>query len=468
MKSLLLACIAFCMLSTNINAQCNTTNNLALGKLVTATSTQNAGTLPEYAVDGNPSTRWSSDFSDPQSITVDLGSITSLCDVTLLWESAYASSFQIDISNDNATWTTAATITGNTSTTNNIPVSGNARYVRMTGLTRATGFGYSLYEFKVYGSSATPTCAVNLALDQQAYASSQEGSGYSPDHAFDGDMGTRWSSAFTDNQYIYVDLGARYPICSVILAWEHASGSDFTIDFSDDALTWNTQATILGNTSYNDTIAVSGTARYVRMYGLTRTTSYGFSLWEMKVMGSSITLPVKWVSFAGNRDNDKIRLDWVTSNETGSARYEIQRKTAADVDFSTIGTVTSMNRSSGELHYNFSDNAPKEGVNYYRIKQVDINGHSSFSKTIGIEYKTSAASLTVYPNPVVSQLYVKDATQQIDFIRVFTTDGRKLQELSSIAKGQQVAIQFGGYPRGTYLVQIATAGNIETRKIVKE
>jgi hypothetical protein len=469
MKSLLLLCLTLCAFTARLTAQCNTVNNLALGKMVFASSSENGGTLPENAVDGNPGTRWSSLFSDPQYIYVDLGAITSLCEVVLVWESAYATSFQIDISNDASDWTTVATVTGNSSLTNIVPVTGNGRYVRMMGLTRAGSFGYSLYEFRVYGSAATPFCSLNLALEQPAFASSEESIAFPAMDAFDGLSGTRWSSHFNDAEYIYVDLGAKFPLCSVELEWESAYATSYRIDLSDDAVNWTTEATITGNTSTTNTVPITGNARYVRMFGLTRATGFGYSLFEMKVFGNSIVLPVKWISFTAKLDNSKkVNLDWTTANETNNSYYEVQRKAGADADFTTVGIVLSQSGNNGNLHYAFTDNAAKDGANYYRIRQVDQDGNFSYSKTISIESRSTSSSISIYPNPVANQLYVKDPTQTIDYVRVFSPDGRKLQEVCCIAKGQLATIQLGGYPSGTYLVQVVTAKMVETRKVVKE
>ena len=78
-------------------ATCGTAN-LALNKTATASSTENAGTPAADAVDGNTGTRWSSAFSDPQWLEVDLGSAQAICQVTLKWETAYATAFQIQTS----------------------------------------------------------------------------------------------------------------------------------------------------------------------------------------------------------------------------------------------------------------------------------------------------------------------------------------------------------------------------------
>src|SRR4029077_14280741 len=86
---------------------------LSQGKPATASSTENAGTPASAAVDGSTTTRWSSAFSDPQWLQVDLGATASVSQVVLNWETAYATAFQIQTSNDANTWTSIySTTTG--------------------------------------------------------------------------------------------------------------------------------------------------------------------------------------------------------------------------------------------------------------------------------------------------------------------------------------------------------------------
>jgi beta-glucanase (GH16 family) len=125
---------------------------LSQGKPATASSTENASFPASNAVDGNTSTRWSSAFADPQSLRVDLGASHSINRVVLNWEAAYAKAFQVQTSNDGTNWTTVYSTTTGTGGVQNLTVSGTGRYVRVNGTQRGTPYGYSLYEFQVYGS----------------------------------------------------------------------------------------------------------------------------------------------------------------------------------------------------------------------------------------------------------------------------------------------------------------------------
>ena len=126
----------------------------------------------------------------------------------------------------------------------------------------------------------------NLALNRPAVASSVYSAQFPASAAFDGDLTTRWSSTFSDPQWIYVDLGATSNINRVKLVWELAYGKSFKIQVSPDATNWtDIFSTTTGTGGTNDLTGLAGTGRYVRMFGLTRGTPYGYSLYEMEVYG---------------------------------------------------------------------------------------------------------------------------------------------------------------------------------------
>ena len=128
--------------------------DLALNKPVTASSTYFSDTTTYAAinaVDGKADTRWSSEFSDSQWLTVDLGGQYDVARVNLNWESAYAKGYAIQLSTDGTNWTTAAVVSnGDGGKDEVLFTSTKARYVRILGIQRATEYGYSLYEMEVY------------------------------------------------------------------------------------------------------------------------------------------------------------------------------------------------------------------------------------------------------------------------------------------------------------------------------
>ncbi|MGW6706808.1 family 20 glycosylhydrolase [Streptomyces sp. NPDC054956] len=146
--------------------------NLAAGRPTTASSTETANFPAAQATDGDPGTRWSSAYSDPQWLQVDLGSTQAVNRVVLRWEAAYGKAFQIQLSDDKTTWRTAySTTTGTGGVQNLTGLSGSGRYIRVYATQRGTTYGYSLYEFEVYGGQLSGTRTLTSggkALDDPA------------------------------------------------------------------------------------------------------------------------------------------------------------------------------------------------------------------------------------------------------------------------------------------------------------
>ncbi len=247
---------------------------LSQGKPTTASCSENAGTGPVNAVDGNTGTRWSSCFSDPQWIQIDLGATVTVSQVVLQWEAAYATAFQLQISSDASNWTNIYSTTTGTGGTQTLTVNGTGRYIRMYGTARATQYGYSLWEFQVYGGMTAPTCGTtNAAQGKPATASSTENAGTPASSAVDGNAGTRWSSAFADPQWIQVDLGSSVSVCQVVLTWETAYATAFQLQVSADAANWTSIYSTTTSTGGTQTLNVSGTGRYLRVYATARATA---------------------------------------------------------------------------------------------------------------------------------------------------------------------------------------------------
>lgn len=130
--------------------------NRAQNRPVVVSSTEDATHPGAAAVDGDYTTRWSSAYADNQSLQIDLGSSYNVTRVNLAWEAAYASHFQVQTSADAQTWTTVRDVSNNTQTVNDITgLNAAARYVRINCLTRATVYGFSLFEIVVNGDPIT-------------------------------------------------------------------------------------------------------------------------------------------------------------------------------------------------------------------------------------------------------------------------------------------------------------------------
>jgi hypothetical protein len=147
-----------------------------------------------------------------------------------------------------------------------------------TGLTTVLGMVVA----GVTTAEAAACGTTDVALNKPATASSAEGAGYAAGLAVDGNTGTRWASAFSDPQWIQVDLGSTVSLCQVDLQWEAAYGKSFQIQTSADGTSWTDVYSTTTGTGGTQSLNVTGSGRYLRVYGTARATGYGYSLWELR------------------------------------------------------------------------------------------------------------------------------------------------------------------------------------------
>ena len=129
--------------------------NLALGKYVTVSSVESLDYVGDNAVDGDYGTRWSSKFSDPQYIIIDLGSVQKFNTIRIVWETAYGKDYVIEVSDDDSNWNQIVKQTSGNGNIEKWSVDASARYIKLTGTKRGTQYGYSIYEFEVYNDLTT-------------------------------------------------------------------------------------------------------------------------------------------------------------------------------------------------------------------------------------------------------------------------------------------------------------------------
>lgn len=132
---------------------------------LTSSTEANLGNLAANAIDGDFSTRWSSVYSDPQWYQVDLSKKYDISQVVIYWESASAKSYTIEISDDGLSWKTImakSNMPQGARTDELKGLSGSGRYIRMNGTERTSNWGYSIYEFEVYGTESGVTGIIDL------------------------------------------------------------------------------------------------------------------------------------------------------------------------------------------------------------------------------------------------------------------------------------------------------------------
>ena len=217
-----------------------------------------------------------------------------------------------------------------------------------------------------------------------------------------------------------------------------------------------------------------GEVVYIRVFDYGAAGSEG----TFVIQASGTALPVKLVNFRGQRTGAKNMLYWSTASEQNNRGFEIQRSADGE-NFSALSFVQSKannGNSSSELSYQFADEKPFNGSNYYRLKQTDFDGKVSFSNVVLIKgvRSTSIVMSAVYPNPVKDNLKVILAAPAIGTINLVVTDvaGKVvMQQSNSIASGDNnLSINVSKLPSGSYMIKAICANGCETAvsKFVKQ
>ena len=139
------------------SAQAADTPVISTGAAAAASSTEAGFAGARFAVDGDLGTRWASAQDDDHAwLQIDLGAPAALDEVVLRWEAAYASAYEVQVSDDGASWTTVAAVADGDGGDDVLDVDATGRYVQLQTLERGTGYGYSLWELEVYGTGGAP------------------------------------------------------------------------------------------------------------------------------------------------------------------------------------------------------------------------------------------------------------------------------------------------------------------------
>lgn len=164
-------------------------------------------------------------------------------------------------------------------------------------------------------------------------------------------------------------------------------------------------------------------------------------------------LPVTLLSFTAEKvsASDAISLKWVTGSEINSSFFNVE-KSADGVVFSSIAKVAAKGASTTTSNYHFIDNSPLSGNNYYRLKQVDVDGKYVYSATRLVSNNTSDKALIIYPNPAKDFVVIK-ANEALESLEIIDASG-KVQVSRINVLENQIRIDISKLAAGTYLVKL--------------
>jgi hypothetical protein len=249
------------------------------------------------AIDDNLATRWESAFEDPQTLTVDLGVVDFVKEVSISWETANAKDYTLSGSVNGTDWTLIETLTDMPAgpRVDEFEIEAEYRYFQMHGTARNTAYGYSIFEFDVcVGEEGGPVVPVPFECDSPLTPISAVGSSGNGAAAIDDNDATRWESDATDVQNLIVDMGELVSVTAVTIDWETANAKDYTLSGSADGIVWTVIETLTNMPTGERTdeiLDIDTDYRYLKIDGIARNTIYGYSIWEFNVCGEEIDVP---------------------------------------------------------------------------------------------------------------------------------------------------------------------------------
>jgi len=355
--------------------------------------------------------------------------------------------------------------------------------VNTSGLVTGVAAGTATITVTTQDGSKTATSAItvtssgtNLALNKVTTTSSTENASYPGSLAVDGNGTTRWSSAFADPQWIYVDLGASYNVNRVKITWEAAYASAYTVQTSTDAATWTTIKTVTGNaTTTNDWTGLTGTGRYVRIYGTTRATPYGYSIYELEVYGTAVSGACVHTNQFGDYT---VEISSASPNPTlkfipartgvGSPTCILYYGTSATGTYPgyavTPNTPFQITAAAGtKVYFYYTYSLPTGGEqNTSGSRDSYTVGGSCFGRLAQESEDVSSEDYALFPNPVVDILTIRGSKgSRVGIINaqgmevsagIMETDSRDVSELAS----------------GIYIVKLSREDKMVMKRFIKK
>lgn len=260
-----------------------------------------------------------------------------------------------------------------------------------------------------------------------------------------------------------------------------SSGCQLHTSVTSDEIGWATNAT---NTLTNrDVSFLAGNpdvgfrvVLYVSSLFSGSPTSYrdGFMVDDFEIIGpvNGVTpLPVKLVSFSGEKKANHNLLKWSTTTEINNDIFQIERSIDAKI-FKAIGEIEGAGNSTKNKQYKFSDYNINsiEKTFYYRLKQIDYNGKYEYSNIIAINNEKDITISSLYPNPIINTLNIRlsESSGKKIKVRIFGTNGRLfLDNYISPSDNNTFSINNINFPSGIYFVELTINNNIIIKKVIK-
>ncbi|MEO6133561.1 MAG: T9SS type A sorting domain-containing protein [Ginsengibacter sp.] len=178
--------------------------------------------------------------------------------------------------------------------------------------------------------------------------------------------------------------------------------------------------------------------------------------------GTAVVVPLNLLRFEVLKNKTTVQLSWQTTNEINTSHFTLQRSANGTI-FNIIGRVEAKN-TSGNNDYSFTDANPVDGVNFYRLQMVDIDGKTTYSSIIKIVF-AGKNELLVFPNPAKNTITIS-GLQSKGAIKIMAADGKVVKQIVVVANTSKIDVST--LAKGFYLIQYNDEGKMQQVKFVKE
>jgi hypothetical protein len=176
-------------------------------------------------------------------------------------------------------------------------------------------------------------------------------------------------------------------------------------------------------------------------------------------------LPVKLIYFAAEKhDESKSMLTWATASELDNDHFEIERSTDAQ-SWHKIGEVKGHGTTSTQENYSYIDMKPTSGINYYRLRQVDVDGKFEYTNITEVQFDNASSAsiiMAVYPNPLAQSaainIALSNSSDNINNISVTNTVGQVVLN-QTVSDMQSTSLSGLNLPEGVYFITAHTTNN---------
>ena len=239
------------------------------------------------------------------------------------------------------------------------------------------------------------------------------------------------------------------------------------IDLAERPYTWYEGANLIGTASSTGELILSGLS--ADAVSIT-TDAYDIGLISIDVMNiNDSALPIELISFNAEKKGRNVVISWETASEINSA-YMAVEKASSNSDFREISRIENTNNEFTFNSYNIVDDSPIQGYNYYRLKQVDLDGKFTYSDKVVVEFNSSDNTNTIKVFPTVSDNYINiEFDEKTSSVATLVFINQRGLVLKTISLSEQIyaKVAINDLPNGMYYVVVNDRNTIMTEKIIK-